>query len=163
MMEEHQATAMLGFIEQYAAFLNTMANNEKEKLAALVSNNLERIERAILTAQADGKQLENLEKKRMALQAENGCGGYSLAQLCEATPIVLRARMSELCQSVREGIEEIKFNNTKSMGVARTNIIQVNPDAVLTTVKNEQSHNPYTRAQNKEHEGENVQMLTKKA
>lgn len=163
MMEEHQATAVLGFIEQYAAFLNSMANNEKEKLAALVSNNLERIERAILTAQADAKQLENLEKKRMALLSENGCGGFTLAQLCEATPIALRARMSELCQSVREGIDEIKFNNTKSMGVARSNIIQVNPDAVLTTVKGETAHNPYARAQSKEHESDSAQMLTKKA
>lgn len=160
MITEQQATTMLAFLEQYSAFLTAMSNDEKEKLAALVSNSLERIERAILTGQANAKQMDSMEKKRMALQEELSCGGYSLNELCEATPINLRVRMSELSQSVREAISDIRFNNDKSMSVARSNIIQVNPEAVLASVKQEGT-NPYARAKNKEHD--QTSILTTKA
>ena len=155
-MNEQQATALLGFLEQYAAFLNTMVQNEKEKLAALLSDSLPRIEHAILTAQADTKQMDSLEKKRLALQEKLGCGGYTLRQLADATPLSLRARMDVLCSEVRANVDDIRYHNDKSMNVARTNVTRLAPDSVLAQPKTEGSENPYARA--KQH-GEDVATI----
>ncbi|MEG2660769.1 MAG: hypothetical protein RR978_08655 [Oscillospiraceae bacterium] len=160
-MNEQQAGAMLAFLEQYSAFLKTMLENEKEKLTALLSNSLERIEHSILTAQADAKQLESMEQKRMSLQIKLGCPGYTLQQVAAATPISMRARMDVLCSEVREDVDEIRYHNDKSMNVARTNITKLNPDSDLAKPKAEHgTENPYARAN---HVADTTSILETKA
>ncbi|MEG0339234.1 MAG: hypothetical protein RR573_04895 [Oscillospiraceae bacterium] len=161
-MNEQSAATLLGFLEQYSTFLQSMLDNEKEKLAALLSNSLPRIEHCILTAQADTKQLENLEKKRMTLQQNIGCGGYTLEQLVNEVPDNTRARMSDLCAQVRNTVDEIRFHNDKSMDIARTNVKQINPDALEAQPKRDAAHNPYTKAKNAKQADDTVSILETK-
>lgn len=159
-MNEQSALALIKFFEKYNVFLRTMLNNEKEKLSALLSNSLPRIEHSILTAQADAKQMDSMEKKRMTLQQNVGCGGYTLEQLIDELPSDMRARMSELCDEVRSAVEEIRFHNEKSMDVARTNVRRINPDALAAQPKQSGPVNPYTKAK-QDHEPDPTASILK--
>lgn len=134
MLNEQSAERLIEFFDEYAEALTLMEADEKEKLSALISNSLPRIERAINMAQANTKQMENYEKKRIALQTSIGCGGKTLSELVAVVPVGRRVVLSALLDRIKLAVREINYCNQKSMIVARSNIIQVNPD-VLTAIE----------------------------
>lgn len=116
------------FLNEYDAFLHSMIADEEEKLRALVSGSLQRIEHALSTAQANAKQLENLEARREMLQAKAGFGGKSFSEILEEITPELKDEGYELFGRFEHDVQEIKFRNEKSMDFARANIREVNPD-----------------------------------
>lgn len=131
MITEAQALELFAFFEKYASALNTMARDEKEKLSALTSNSLPRIEHAISTAQANTKLIENLESKRLVLQESLGCSQMTFSQLIEEIPEAHKLSLSSLFRQIQSSVDEIKFMNDKSMAVAHTNITRLNPEALV--------------------------------
>lgn len=131
MITEIQAAELFSFFEKYASALHTMARDEKEKLAALLSNSLPRIEQAISTAQANTKLIESLESKRIALQESLDCAQMTFSQLIEEIPDTYKLSLSSLFRQIQSSVDEIKFTNDKSMSVAHTNITRLNPDALV--------------------------------
>lgn len=131
MITEAQAAELFIFFEKYASALHTMTRDEKEKLSALLSNSLPRIEHAISTAQANTKLIENLESKRIALQSSLGFAQLTLSQLLEEIPDTHKLSLSSLFKQIQTSVDEIKFTNEKSMAVAHTNITRMNPEALV--------------------------------
>ncbi len=131
MITEAQADELFAFFEKYASALHTMARDEREKLGALLSNSLPRIEHAISTAQANAKLIENLESKRIALQESLGFGQMAFSQLLDEVPETHKLSLSSLFRQVQASVDEIKFTNDKSMAVAHTNITRLNPEALV--------------------------------
>ncbi len=131
MITEAQAAELFVFFEKYASALLGMVRDEKEKLSALLSNSLPRIEHAISTAQANTKLIESLESKRIALQQRVGCPEMTFSQLLEEIPESHRLSISSLFGQIQASVDEIKFTNEKSMGVAHTNITRLNPDTLI--------------------------------
>lgn len=120
---------LLDFLEEYRSFFQQMEQSERDKLEALVSNELPRIEHAISIAQANTKRLENLEQRRAQLQERAGLADLTFSQLTEQLP-EHRRTLTELFGRIQACVEEIKFYNTKSMEVAKTNLMRINPDAL---------------------------------
>lgn len=131
MITEAQAAELFVFFEKYASALHSMARDEKEKLGALLSNSLPRIEHAISTAQANAKLIENFENRRIALQESLGCAQMPFPQLIEEIPDTHRLSLSSLFRQIQASVDEIKFTNEKSMEVAHTNITRLNPEALV--------------------------------
>ena len=131
MITEVQAAELFVFFEKYASALYGMARDEKEKLGALLSNSLPRIEHAISTAQANTKLIENYENRRIALQESLGCPEMTFAQLIEEVPDTHRLSLSSLFRRIQASVDEINFTNEKSMEVAHTNITRLNPETLI--------------------------------
>ena len=131
MITEAQSVELFIFFEKYASALHTMTRDEKEKLNALLSNSLPRIEHAISTAQANTKLIENLESKRIALQESLGCAQMTFSQLIEEIPDTRKLALSSLFRQIQSYVDEIKFTNEKAMVAAHTNITRLNPDSLI--------------------------------
>lgn len=131
MITEAQAAELFAFFEKYASALHGVVGDEKEKLSALLSNSLPRIEHAISTAQANTKLIESYENRRIALQQDLGCPGMTFAQLLEEIPEAHRLSLSSLFRQIQASVDEIKFTNDKSMEVAHTNVTRLNPETLM--------------------------------
>ncbi|WMJ82888.1 hypothetical protein ACS3UN_01400 [Oscillospiraceae bacterium LTW-04] len=161
MITETQAAELFAFFEKYTSALNTMARDEKEKLNALLSNSLPRIEHAISTAQANTKLIENLESKRIALQESLGCSQLTFSQLIEEIPETHKLSLSSLFRQIQSSVDEIRFTNDKSMVVAHTNITRLNPESLVPQPNSDAapSATPYSAALS--HQGTNAPSIFK--
>ncbi|MGD9559933.1 MAG: hypothetical protein AB7V55_04920 [Oscillospiraceae bacterium] len=135
----------VAFMVDYTAFLGRMRADESDKLKALSSRELSRIEHSITVSQANAKQLENFEARRLALQAAAGYEGMSFRQLIEQVPPEEQDRLWQLFSRFEGNVAEIRFFNDKSMAVARDNMIEVDPSAVLAGQGGAKASNPYEK------------------
>ncbi|MDL2295072.1 hypothetical protein LJC60_10755 [Ruminococcaceae bacterium OttesenSCG-928-D13] len=137
----------VSFMVDYTAFLARMRADENDKLAALSSRELSRIEHSISVSQANAKQLGNFEARRQALQAAAGYEGLTFRQLIELAPDEDQDRLWQLFTRFEGSVAEIRFFNDKSMAVARDNMIEIDPASVLPSGK---GNNPYERIREKQ-------------
>lgn len=151
------------FLEEYTQFLERMTEDESEKLAALSSRDLPRIEQSITVSQANAKRLENYELKRVEIQDKAGYGGCTFAQLLERTDPFEQDWLRQVFDRFERSVSEIRFRNDKSMAVARDNMLAINPDAVLPgpgTKPGAKAQNPYAKI--REEAGDSTGMLETK-
>ncbi len=145
------------FMAEYATFLEHMLDDERNKLLALQSKELPRIEQSIVTSQANAKQLENLETKRLHLQMKAGYNELSFLQILETQDKEELRVLRPLYDSFERNVREIRFFNTKSMAVAKDNMQHLKPGAVLPGVAGGEAstgNEPYSRlTQNPESSG----------
>ena len=145
---------LIDFYEEYAAFLAQVLRDEEEKLQALMSSSLPRIEHSISAAQANTKQMENMELRREMLQERAGFAKLSFREILERIPETEQSAFQALFERIRSYVEQIKFHNEKSMGMARANVKAVNPDALLPdeeAKKMNPAKNPYAKVRQQEH------------
>lgn len=145
----------LTFVEEYTQFLEHMTVDESEKLSALGSRDLERIERSIAVSQANAKRLENYELKRIDQQARAGYGGLTFPQLVEKADPAEQGRLRQLFGRFERSVKEIRFRNDKSMAVAKDNMMSVDPEAVLPGA-GAKAQNPYARFKEEEAAANNI-------
>ena len=141
----HEHGEFVSFMGEYVAFLGQMCADEKGKLSALSSKELARIERSIATSQANAKQLENMEKKRMDLQQAAGYEGMTFRRLISAAPQSEQDALWKLFSLFEGTVAEIRFYNDKSMAVARDNMTEIDPGVVLGKQSVARVDNPYER------------------
>lgn len=122
---------MLCFFEEYAEFFAHMAASEVEKLQALISNELPRIEHAISVAQANAMQMESMEQRRQKMQERANVGGMTFSQIIEQAPNEQRGRLQALFARIQESVDGIKQCNGKSMDIANANMRKMNLETVL--------------------------------
>lgn len=151
---EHDA--FVEFMVDYTAFLGRMRADEKDKLAALASRDLSRIEHSIATSQANAKQLENFEARRASLQEAAGYRGLTFRQLIEQAPPREQDRLWQLFSRFEGSVAEIRFFNDKSMAVARDNMIEIDPEAVLASPAGAKGNNPYEKIREKQNENSKI-------
>ena len=117
---------LVSFFEEYADFTAHMASSETEKLQALISNELPRIEHAIAVAQANAMKLESMELQRTRLQERAGCANMTFSQIIERAPDEEKERLRALFTRIQNCIEDIKQRNDKSVGIASANMRKFN-------------------------------------
>jgi hypothetical protein len=151
---------VIAFMAEYTAFLGRMCADESDKLKALSSKELPRIERSIAVSQANAKQLQNYENKRIAIQEEAGCGGMTFRELIEQAPPGQQEGLWRLFSDFEQNVAEIRFFNDKSMSVARDNMVGLNPGAVFAPRPGTRANNPYARMR-EERDGQPGMLETK--
>ncbi len=151
----------VGFMEEYTDFLERMVADENEKLAALSSRELKRIEHSITVSQANAKQLDNYEAKRIALQSGAGFDGMSFRELLDAVPEEQRGPLKWLFARFERSVSEIRFRNDKSMLVARDHMLDIDPAAVIPLQPGAKAANPYEKLREEQAEAQSGMMETK--
>ncbi len=160
MQDPGQMDAFVAFMAEYTDFLGRMRLDENGKLAALSSRELPRIESSIATSQANAKQLENYETKRMTLQADAGLQGLSFRQVIESAPPDAQRGLWFLFDRFERTVADIRFLNDKSMAMARDNMIDIDPEAVLPGAGAAGGSNPYEKLR-RERAGHSAILETK--
>lgn len=145
------------FLEEYTDFLDKMQRDETEKFAALSSRDMARIEHSISVAQANAKQLENFETQRIKLQNRAGLEGLSFREIILKAPEHEQSWLLQLFDRFERSVSDIKFYNDKSMSVARDEMLEIDPSAVLPGAVKQ---NPYSKL--KEETGNKNGMLETK-
>lgn len=135
----------LALIREYTIFLEKMLIDEKERFAALSSRELPRIEHSIAVAQANTKRIENFEAKRLGMQAALGFEGASFRDLLAKLPAEQAEELGPLFTRFAYMIEEIRFRNDKSMAIARDNMMDISPDAVMAMQQGVKPSSPYAK------------------
>lgn len=125
-----------GFLKEYADFLDTVVSEEKEKLEALLSFELKRIEQSISAGQAIAMQMDGYEKKRLALQRQAGLEGKTFRQIMEAADGESAAKLRNLFERIEHALLDIKFYSAKSMGLVKMGL-QTTNQAVSSSGKSE--------------------------
>jgi len=119
-MENYQQQAeLLDYLEEYAGFFEDYAQKEAERLTALKSNTLNRIEKALSAEQAMVMEMGNREKRRAALQEAAGFSGKTFREIAAALPDELKSRCEAVMERMNTAIEEIKAGNLRCEEVAK--------------------------------------------
>lgn len=160
MSTSHAHDEFVAFMIEYTTFMGRMRADENEKLAALSSRDLSRIEHSITVSQANAKQLENYEIRRVALQAAAGYENLSFRELIAVAPEEEQDGLWQLFAKFENHVSEIRFFNDKSMAVARDNMIEIDPEAVLVGSQGGKPSNPYERL--REEQNGRTSILEKK-
>lgn len=145
----------INFMEEYTEFLEHMIMDEKEKLAALSSRNLPRIEHSISVSQANAMKMENNEIKRITLQNKAGFEGLSFRELIEQAAPLEKSWLTQLFTRFEKSVQEIRFHNDKSMQVARDGMMQIDPTMILPG-QDDKMPNAYRKMQESESDKNNI-------
>lgn len=150
--------AFVAFMQEYTAFLGRMRRDESIKLSALASKELRKIEHSISVSQANAKQLENFEAQRIALQASAGYEGMSFRQVITNAPKEKQSELWDIFTAFESHVAEIRFYNDKSMAVARDNMLDLDPEAVLPgSADGAKPNNPYEKIREEQNvQGSNI-------
>ena len=108
----------LGFMEKYLSFFESVKENERAKMEALLSNDLKKIESAMSQHQSDVKRIELMERQRRELSIALGFGEKDFRQVCEMFEGEDRKALSSLRTSLQNTVKNIKYLNKKSIEIA---------------------------------------------
>lgn len=133
-------TDFIEFMEQYADFISYMESEEQNKLDALLSYNIKKIEQSIASQQAVGKRLEALEKRRMSLQEEAGLGELTFKEILEKVEGGDREKLSELFARFTKSIDHVKYLNSKSIELVKMNLKEINSSGLIEDVPESEAY-----------------------
>lgn len=114
------------FMIEYTDHFDSMVIQEQEKLNALLSYELKRIEHAIAAQQASSMQLANLEKKRIKMQADDGMSELSFREIIATVDGDRRFELQALFDRMQRSIDEVKRYNAEAMDFVKSNVAVVN-------------------------------------
>ena len=118
-----QADRFCAFMEEYAGFMGEMAAQEDKKYSALISNDLERMDKAIADQQSMLMRLEKLERRRAEVQKAAGWEGLTFSRILEQMGEGPRRKdLEEIFTRIGRMLEQIRYSNEKSMSFARMNL-----------------------------------------
>lgn len=118
------------FMSGYAGYFEGLAGEEKEKLDALLSNDLKRIEQSIAQQQAVEKKMSQLEELRESLQKEAGFEGMTCQQILPLLDGEDKAELEWAYKRLSDAVAAVKFYNQKSMSVCKQNLQLIGSEAV---------------------------------
>lgn len=111
------------FMVEYTDFLEETAEKEKDKLSALLSDDLKRIEHCLNEHQSTIKRTEIFEKEREKLQKSIGIGGLTLKEIIEkCSDPEEKDLLNKLYIRFKTAIDNVKHANKTSLQVAQMNL-----------------------------------------
>ena len=113
---------LISFFEEYCLFFKNMVKTEQEKLSAILTNDITKIEKYITVKQSEAMQLDNFEQKRLDMQKEFGFDNLTFSQIIEKTNGKNKILLMRLFDEIQTNIDQIKHLNQKSMETAQMNL-----------------------------------------
>lgn len=126
------------FMLEYTEFLEETAEKEKDKLSALLSDDLKRIEHCLNEHQSTIKKTELFEKDREKIQKRLGIEGLTFKEIIEkCLDPEEKELLSKLYVRFKTAIDSVKHANKTSLQVAQMNlkIIEEAMPGVVTDAK----------------------------
>ncbi|MEG2053322.1 MAG: hypothetical protein RR052_00125 [Oscillospiraceae bacterium] len=110
------------FLREYTDFIETVALQEKDRLDALLSGEIEKIEQTIAQEQVVEKKLQLFETQRIELQKENNASALTFSQIINTFEEPLKGNMQKVLLRMQAAADNAKFYNTKSLEYAKMNL-----------------------------------------
>ncbi len=111
------------FMSEYTDFLEETAEKEKDKLSALLSDDLKRIEHCLNEHQSTIKKTEYYEKEREKLQRRLGIATLTLKEIIERNSDPEEKELLEkLAERFKIAIDNVKHANKTALQVAQMNL-----------------------------------------
>lgn len=110
------------FMLEYTEFFEETAVKEREKMSALLSDDLHRIEKCLNEHQTTIKKTEIYEAEREKLQAKLGLGGKSFRQIMVMTEGEEYDMLKKLYIRFRAAVDNVSHSNKTSLQIAETNM-----------------------------------------
>ncbi len=110
------------FMLEYTEFFEETAAKEREKMSALLSDDLRRIERCLNEHQSTLKKTEIYETEREKLQAKIGLGGKSFRQIIAMTDGEEHEQLRKLYNRFKVAVDNVSHSNKTSLQIAETNM-----------------------------------------
>lgn len=112
-------------MEEYTVFFERVEKKQNEKMEALLSGELGRIEESIVMQQALDKQISNMENKRMELFQSWGKADATFKAVIEQTKKEEQKHLLELYQRLDQALNSIKYLNQNAMKLAQTKLVKM--------------------------------------
>lgn len=111
------------FMTEYTEFLEETAEKEKEKLSALLSDDLKRIEHCLNEHQFTIKKTERFEQEREELQKKLGLGGMTFREIAaNCIDAEEKELLGKLYIRFKTAVENVKHANKTALQVAEMNL-----------------------------------------
>lgn len=117
-----QMAAFRDFLAQYQGRLEEALEEQKEKLAVILTHDVEAIENNMAKQQALTLRMKNWEETRMRLQEEAGFGGKTMEEIADSLEGEERRWFQDCLAGLRRTIQEIKYINGKAMQAVETDL-----------------------------------------
>lgn len=114
------------FLQEYLEYLDGVVEEQNQKLAVLLTHDLEAIGRNVTRQQAITLEIKGHEERRAKLQQEAGFGEMTLGEIVEALDGEERQRFRHYHEGLRRAVEQIKFLNEKAMQLVETDLQIIN-------------------------------------
>ncbi len=118
------------FLDGYATFLESMAQDQKDRYSALISFDAESLSHAMAGLQSGVMQLEQMEQRRMELQRKAGFGEATFADILRELAEEDRPVMETLFRRTRIAVWDIKFLNEKALSFAQEGISSIHTERI---------------------------------
>lgn len=118
------------FLNGYATFLESMAQDQKDRYSALISFDAESLSHAMAGLQSGVMQLEQMEQRRMELQRKAGFGEATFADILRELAEEDRPVMETLFRRTRIAVWDIKFLNEKALSFAQEGISSIHTERI---------------------------------
>lgn len=102
------------FLDEYIDFFDEMVELQKEQLAAVLSSEIQRVDKCAATLQVYLKKLNMMEQKRIDLQTAAGYKNMSFKEIIAILPEEQKQEYSKLFDMLGKRISEVVFYNDKS-------------------------------------------------
>ena len=112
-------------LAQYREFLDQMVEEQNEKLAVLLTHDLEAIEGNVAKQQALSLQMKNREEARLRLQQRAGFGEMTMEEIAGTLEGEDKQWFAECLAGMRRSIEQIKYLNGKAMQLVETDLAMI--------------------------------------
>ncbi len=110
------------FMLEYTEFFEETAVKEREKMSALLSEDLKRIEKCLNEHQSTIKKTERYEQEREKLQAKLGIGGMSFRQIIATLDGEEHDKLRKLYNRFKVAVDNVSHANKTSLQIAETNM-----------------------------------------
>lgn len=110
------------FMQKYTDFYIDISENEKEKMNALSSDDLAKINKILSEYQIYVKKTELYEKRRKELFGKIGIEGKTFKEIVDMETGENHEELEDLFYSFRDAVMSAKEYNMRSLEIARNNI-----------------------------------------
>ncbi|MGL5978351.1 MAG: flagellar export chaperone FlgN [Erysipelotrichaceae bacterium] len=118
-MEQQQ---FISFLERYMTCFERMVEDEKQRLEALISNDLTAIEKSISMQQANQMRLQSMEEQRMDLLEELGMPDATFQSVIATFEPATQQLLQQYYQRTSDAVALIKTYNQKSKELLELNL-----------------------------------------
>lgn len=110
------------FMEQYTDFYAEVSENEKTKMDALASENLELINKVLADYQVFVSKAENYEKRREELFKKIGLDGKTFREIVDMETGDRREELEDLFFDFRDAVIAARDYNSRSLDIVKKNL-----------------------------------------
>ncbi|MBP0976686.1 MAG: hypothetical protein J6P89_00700 [Oscillospiraceae bacterium] len=110
------------FMEQYTDFYAEVSENEKTKMDALASEDLELINKVLADYQVFVSKAENYEKRREELFKKIGLDGKTFREIVDAESGDRREELEDLFCDFRDAVIAARDYNSRSLDIVKKNL-----------------------------------------